>query len=259
MQNRNIMINRSAASGFARGAEAYVDGRPGYPNEADRWLRDVMGLSAERSALDLGAGTGKFTNRLVETGACVSAVEPVEAMRARLVRDLPDVNALPGTAEDIPFDDDSFDAVVCAQSFHWFASSEALSEIHRVLKPDGKLGLIWNLRDERIAWVAALSEIVRPYQGNTPRFHEGHWRRVFPARGFGPLSETRFDHTHVGPPENVILQRILSVSFIAALPGSEQEKIADAVRKVISNCQSLAGKNEVAFPYTTITLHCSKV
>jgi ubiquinone/menaquinone biosynthesis C-methylase UbiE len=94
----------------------------------------------------------------------------------------PDIEAKKGSAEKIPLADASVDAIVCAQAFHWFATPEALAEIYRVLKSGGALGLIWNVRDERVAWVAALTEIMKPF-GDTPRYHTQIWRRLFPAAG----------------------------------------------------------------------------
>jgi len=80
-------------------------GRPDFPRQLQGWLRDDLELGPGRSAIDLGAGTGKFTRLLLETGAKVTAIEPVAAMRERLIRDLPGVTALRGTARHISLPD----------------------------------------------------------------------------------------------------------------------------------------------------------
>jgi SAM-dependent methyltransferase len=254
-------VHRSASAGFAARAGTYVQGRPHYPPGIDAWLqaREGLRLGPGATALDLGAGTGKFSGRLLSTGAKVVAVEPVAAMREQLMRLHPGVEVKEGTAQHLPLADASVDAVVCAQSFHWFAGPEALGEIRRVLKPGGTLGLVWNIRDERVAWVAALNRIMEPFEGDAPRYRTGAWRRCFPAKGFGPLSEARFPHGHTGAPERVIVERVLSVSFIAALPASEQERVATQVREVIATSPDLAGQNEVTFPYETAAFHCAKL
>lgn len=149
--------------------------------------------------------------------------------------------------------------MVSAQAFHWFANERTLGEIHRVLKPGGSLGLIWNVRDESVDWVAALTRIIAPYENSVPRYHTGLWRNVFPARGFSVLREQRFQHQHVGRPEEVILDRILSVSFIAALPDAERQKVADQVRQVIESHPVIANQDQVAFPYKTVAFDCVRV
>jgi hypothetical protein len=73
-----------------------------------------------------------------------------------------------------------------------------MAEIRRVLTTGGYLGLVWNVRDESVNWVAELTEILTPYEGSAPRYRTGHWRRLFPAEGFSPVQEHRFQHEHVG-------------------------------------------------------------
>ncbi len=108
--------------------------------------------------------------------------------------------------------------MVCAQAFHWFASTEALDEIARVLKPGGKLGLIWNLRDTRVGWVPKLDAIVNAQEGDTPRYYTGAWRKVFPHPAFGPLQAEHFHHVPTGPPEGVIFNRGRSTRLLPASP-----------------------------------------
>jgi len=131
--------------------------------------------------------------------------------------------------------------------------------MRRALKPGGALGLVWNVRDARVAWVAALTRILDRYQGDAPRHESGRWRAVFPAPGFTPLIERRFVYEHVGPPERVIVERGLSVSFIAALPADEQARVTDEIRALITATPSLAGRATVTFPYVTHAHACRKV
>ncbi|WP_447764686.1 class I SAM-dependent methyltransferase [Sphingopyxis panaciterrae] len=246
-----MTIHRSAATGYASASDPYRTGRPGYPPEAAAWLGEVLGLRADRTVLDLGAGTGNFIPLLKDTGARVLALEPVLAMRDKLAARFGEVELVPGTAEAIALADASVDAVICAQSFHWFATAEALREIHRILAPGGVLGLIWNARDERVPWVAALSAITDAYERGTPRHKSGEWRRVFPAAGFAAMEERHADYRHERSAEQVIVQRTMSVSFIGALPPDEQQRVEQRVRRLIAESPELAGKAEVAFPYRT--------
>ena len=252
-------IHPAAAEGFGRGADAYVRGRPDFPSAALAWLREDLGLQPGKTVVDLGAGTGKFTRLLISTGATVTAVEPVAAMRDRMVRDLPGVTALHGHAQNIPLPDACADALTCAQAFHWFANAASLAEIHRVLKPGGVLGLIWNVRDQSVDWVRTLTSILDPYEGEAPRYDGGEWRAAFPAPGLGELREKSFPHVHVGSPAQVIVDRVASVSFIAALDEPTRTRVLAQVRALIDATPELAGRSTVSFPYITRVYWCQAI
>lgn len=250
-------LHPAAQQGFEKEAQAYARGRPDYPQALSDWLQSPVGAGPGRQVADVGAGTGKFTALLARTGAQVTAVEPVDAMRAQIAAlQLDGVRALPGTAQALPFADGALDAVVCAQAFHWFASREALDEFHRVLRPGGRLALVWNVRDESVDWVAALTAIITPHEGDAPRFHKGDWRHAFPHPGFGPLLEERFAHAHAGPPQQVIVDRFMSVSFIAALPEVQRDAVRRDIETLVATHPALRGRDTVRFPYTTLAFHC---
>jgi SAM-dependent methyltransferase len=251
-------VHPTAARGFSQGADAYSHGRPDFPPQTLDWLLTDVRLDAGKTALEIGAGTGKFTRLLAATGASVVAVEPVTAMLERLVEGLPASSALRAQAQNLPFASGAFDAVLCAQSFHWFATTAALEEIHRVLRPGGVLGLVWNIRDQSIDWVAKLTAIMAPHEGDAPRYDHGEWRHLFPARGFGSLHERSFVHSHVGAPEQVIVERVASVSFIAALDGSARDQVLHQVRALIAATPALANAPAVEFPYLTRAYWCRR-
>jgi SAM-dependent methyltransferase len=245
------VIHSAAAHGFACGAEVYARGRPDYPPQARVWLQNELELAPGKVVLDLGAGTGKFTRVLLATGASVIAIDPVPQMLEQLTHTAPEAEALLGDAEHIPLPEAAVDAVVCAQSFHWFATRSALAQIRRVLRPGGVLGLIWNVRDASVDWVARLTALLMPYEGDAPRYDRGEWRSVFRVPGFGPLLEQRFAYGHVGSPQQVILDRVSSISFVAALGPEPRTRLMERVRRLIEETPSLAGRQEVTFPYVT--------
>jgi len=253
-----IEVHRAAQSGYSKASSTYASGRPGYPNEIDGWLRDTLGICSNKLVVDLGAGTGKFTARLVQTGAEVIAVEPVQPMLDELRRSYPSVSAVEGNATRIPLGDESADALFCAQAFHWFASTETLDEIKRVLKPEGIFGLIWNIRDETSDWVAALSRIMMPYEEGTPRFHDGIWRSVFPADGFSELQELKFEYAHRGHFDAVVVDRIMSVSFIASQSLSKRKEVERQIRQMVNSYPDLSDETDVRFPYQTLVAWTEK-
>ena len=262
--NINVMtaIHSAARQGFSNEAQAYARGRPEYPAEIQPWLAGAAGIGPGKQDIDLGGGTGKFTKLLVASGATVTAVEPVDAMRAQLLQRLPSVTALKGSAEAIPLRDASVDAVVCAQAFHWFATEAALAEIHRILKPGGKLALIWNVRDDSVDWVAAITSIITPYEGDAPRFYKGDWRKPFttPAgQKFTALEQVNFAYQHVGSAQEVIVDRFMSVSFIAALPTNEKEAVFSQLGDLIASHPALRNQKSIALPYRTEAYVCTRI
>ncbi|HET9559925.1 MAG TPA: methyltransferase domain-containing protein, partial [Actinomycetota bacterium] len=163
---------------------AYERGRPGYPAGAVEELVRVLGIGPGATVLDLAAGSGKLTRQLVPAGATLLAVEPSAAMRERLAG----VRVLAGTAEAIPVAGGSVDAVTVGQAFHWFDGPRAVAELHRVLQPGGRVGLLWNVRDESVPWMAAVTAILDRHAGDAPRYRDGRWRAAFDAAaGFAPL------------------------------------------------------------------------
>jgi SAM-dependent methyltransferase len=224
-----LRLHPAAATGFARAAAEYERGRPGYPVEAVAWLAERLGLRPRRTVLDLAAGTGKLTRQLVETGAEVVAVEPVDEMRAALEAAVPAARALAGTAEAIPLGDASLDAVTVAQAFHWFDREAAYVEIHRVLRPDGALGLIWNVRDLSDPLQAAIEELWLPLRRAVEAGRD--WDPSFDHPLFAPFEERRFRLEHVVDRET-FLDRCSSTSFVAALPEDERRALLDRIREL---------------------------
>lgn len=252
-------VHTSAQQGFSTQAVTYAQGRPDYPRQLTGWLADTLHIDAHASVVDLGAGTGKFTRLLSTLAPTLIAVEPVAAMGAQLTKLLPDVRLVNGTAESIPLPTASADAVVCAQAFHWFSTEAALAEIHRVLKPEGRLGLVWNVRDESVDWVAAITAIITPYEGDTPRFHTGRWCEAFTGEYFSEPEMTCFPYSHVGSPQEVIMDRFLSVSFIAALPDAAKAVVTAQLQALIDTHPALKGRDTVAFPYQTQAYVCHRL
>jgi SAM-dependent methyltransferase len=228
----SVTIHESAQRGFARQADAYERGRPTYPPEAIAWLIDALGLAPGRVAVDVGAGTGKLTRALYPSGATLIAVEPVAEMRAVLERELPQARALEGTAESLPVDDGSVDVVVVGQAFHWFDAPAALTEFHRVLGDGGRLGLIWNVRDRRQQLQRAIDEITEPLRGDTPSQARGAWRTELERTELFELAakfEVSFE-LQVDP--DLAVDRIGSVSFVAALEDPRREEALERVRRL---------------------------
>jgi SAM-dependent methyltransferase len=247
-----------AARGFEFAPKPYELGRPPYPPEAVERLIAELRIGPDSRVLDLAAGTGKLTRLLAATGTELVAVEPVSAMRDVLTAALPQVEALDGTAERIPLPDVSVDAVVVGQAFHWFDGDAALAEIHRVLVPHGRLGLIWNVKDESVDWVEKLAAIIETYRGDAPKVASGAWKDAFDrTRLFTPLQRDRFSFVHEADFATVVA-RVTSVSFIAALPPAEFARVVDRVRTLLATHPETQGRTTFRLPYRTGVYWCEK-
>jgi SAM-dependent methyltransferase len=225
-------VNPVAAAGFGSKADNYERSRPSYPADAVALVATELGIGSTSTVLDLAAGTGKFTRLLAPFGAQLVAVEPSAAMRAEFAVVLPDVPTHDGTAEHVPLADRSVDSVVIAQAFHWFDAPSALAEIARVLRPGGGLALIWNERDESVAWVAELSRVMQwdvrmPYRVGTD------FRAVLDqSRRFTPAQRRSFAFAQALDREG-LCDRVSTTSFIASMDAPERDAILNRVRELV--------------------------
>ena len=253
-------VHRLAAVGFDRAAAVYERSRPSYPAEAVALVVRAAGIGPGRRVVDLAAGTGKFTRLLVPTGAELVAVEPVAGMRAQLDAAVPGIEVLDGTAENLPLPDESVDAVVCAQAWHWFDGAAALAEVRRVLRPGGALAVVFNIRDESIAWVRRLTEITEFY--TTKRPHHRDSRAAFAATvaadgGYGEVAVASFRHAQILD-EDGLVERMASQSNIATMDDDERDRILDAVRQLVRTDPDLAGRPSFPLPYDTEVAICHR-
>jgi SAM-dependent methyltransferase len=153
--------NEEMATSFGAAAGTYESGRPDYPIQAVDWmLQPVVGGERSIRVADVGAGTGKLTRSVLELGAEVVAVDPDPKMLAVLRDRVHGVPTFIGSAESLPLPDASLDAVLLGQAWHWVEPDAGSAEVARVLRSGGVLGLVWNVRDESVPWVARLTEIM---------------------------------------------------------------------------------------------------
>ncbi|HEY6537981.1 MAG TPA: class I SAM-dependent methyltransferase [Candidatus Dormibacteraeota bacterium] len=250
-----MSIHPAASAGFARGAAAYERGRPDYPPAAVGWLAARLGLGPGRVVLDLGAGTGKLTRQLVPFGARVIALEPVREMAAQLEEAVSGVEVLAATASATTLPGGSVDAATAGQSFHWFADQSSLREIHRVLRPGGRLGLVWNRRDLRSQLWRSVNELIEPLRKGSPDHSTGEWRRrLRESRIFGPLESRAFGHLQLATPDQLV-DRVLSLSFVAASDAAVQNRLRDRLLELATDYQDPQVRL-ISLPYQSEVFAC---
>jgi SAM-dependent methyltransferase len=208
------------ARSFETVAAEYERHRPDYPEEALRWAADELGLATGARVLDVGAGTGKLTRGLVALGFDVVAVEPGAPMLEQLRRAVPEAEALEAPAEAIPLPAASVDAAFAGQAFHWFDRERALPELHRVIKAEGGLGLLWNWWDERDPLQRELGERIG-YAGHQP-YREDEapgdpWFRL--------VGRVVVESTPESSPDELVAQLATTSAYLTAEPAEREESL----------------------------------
>src|ERR1700736_6745381 len=234
-----IRSSHDRSLSFGAAASAYERGRPSYPPEAIDWLLP----RGARRVLDLGAGTGKLTTRLVERGLEVVGVDPIPDM-LEVLR-----GALLGTAQEIPLEDNSVDAVLVAQAWHWVDPERAIPEVARVLRPGGRLGLVWNTRDERLGWVRELGDIIGS-DGDRGRFD------VKLSASFTDPERHQIEWTSYLTPQ-ALIDLVASRSYCITSPTEVRTRTLDQVRELLATHPALANSTGLALPYVTVCIRAA--
>jgi SAM-dependent methyltransferase len=248
---------------FGLSADLYDSIRPSYPPQALEW---ALG-PAPRTVLDLGAGTGILTRVLLTLGHHVLAVEPDEAMRAKLARTTPGVAVLPGRAEAIPVPDGQVDAVVAGQAYHWFDPEPTHREVARVLRDGGVFAPVWNVRDHHVAWVWELTVIAdsiagradpqgSPADRNLPadrdlRSFNGELDHDFGAE-LGPVERGLFRH-EVPMTADRLVKLVASRSYYITATPEKQAEIEAAVRELAATLPKT-----FTLPYITVVYRATR-
>lgn len=244
------MVHEVARLGFGREASTYERSRPTYPPEVVSWLVENLRLTTGTVVADLAAGTGKLTRLLVPTGAEVVAVEPVDGMRDIFRRVLPSVPVVAGTAEAMPFHRSVFDAVTAAQAFHWFDAEAAFSELARVIRPGGRVALVWNARDRSLDWVDRAWAIVDRVEKTAPwRDHDSDSDPALDDRpGFTAAVPATFHHEQICTPDELV-ERFRGVSHVAVLPPGDQATVLAELSGLLASHRDTRGRDQLRLPY----------
>jgi len=239
--------SRRTSWSAAEAAEVYERGRPGYAAATVDWalepVRDRPGLRA----VDLAAGTGQLTRALLARGVDTVSVEPSEAMRKRLVRAARAATVLEGWAEDLPLPDGSVDLVAVGQAFHWFEREPALAEMARVLRPGGVLAIFYNGREDAVAWVGALSDLIIEAEDHAGR-RPGENLEL--GSRFGPVEVREATHEQELDADG-LLDLVRSRSYVIRLEPAERSALLDRVEELTRTHPQLVGRQHFSMPYVT--------
>ena len=236
---------RAHGRSFGAVAGGYASLRPGYPADVVPFLLGDRPLRV----LDLGAGTGLLTDRLVQAGHEVVAVDPSPEMLGELAARLPQAETVAGTAESVPLAAASVDAVVAGQAAHWFTAGPAAAELRRVLRPGGVVGFVWNTRDDRVPWVAALGELTADLERNHDEDHD------VVVTGFAPDLDAEVTVAESGVVQRLTPEQVAGLmgtrSYVAVMSPDERAAFLDRIRGLLATHPDTRGRDEFDLPYRT--------
>lgn len=270
----NTRAHPTAVNSFNANHVSYDQLRPTYPDAIVKAFTDNMNISKESQILEIAAGTGKFTAKLVDRGMKnIKVVEPSRGMLDSFIERFPEIEAIQGSSYGIPLPDSSVDAIIVAQGFHWFSDTESLKEMRRVLKQGGRVGFIWNFDGESESQKLAENtsyEVVGDYKINSqnpyeyarkifnhdkwnheivnfiysldkgvPQYRHGKWKEVLRNNDyFKPISKEIFQFYRIPIKYNDVYKYWETRSYITDLPEIErkeiEERVLDTLRKYVT-------------------------
>lgn len=232
---------------FRLATDSYGAVRPSYPRAAVEKI--VEGAEASTLTIaDVGAGTGKLTAALLSRGVKVTAIEPAQAMRdqmRQLLGEDANLEIVDACGESTGLPDSSVDRAVFAQSWHWMAAEAASAEMHRIVRPGGKLMIVWNQLDVTIPWVHRLTRIMRSgdvHRPDRPPLLNSQWSQ--------PVLE-RFDWEDESTPEEILELGTTRSSYLRSTSAG-REKMQANLRWYLYEHLGFAPHSTVILPYFTL-------
>lgn len=236
------LSQRDPLGRFSDRADLYARHRPSYPAGVVSFVIGHCGLNSETLLVDIGCGTGISSRLFGERGIPVLGIEPNAAMRAQAENAPPPPGGVapryqPGRAEATCLPDGAAAVVLSAQAFHWFDPSAALGEFRRILRPGGWVTLMWNERDERDPFTAAVGDVMRTLPDTAAV--EGPRARANQPLLDSPLfqeAQVRCFGSEQVVDEEGLLGRALSASYAPREPAAV-EVFGAALRQVFARFQ----------------------
>lgn len=214
-------------------AANYEAGRPRYDERVVATLAEHLDLAPGAPVLELGAGTGQLSRALADAGLDLIAVEPLEQTRSLLSEAIGAARVRDGRAEAIPLDDGTVQAVLAADSFHWFDETRAMPEIKRVLRPGGGVAILRAVPTLEDPWRREIGEIIARTRPEHPAFGErGAAAALEEDPDFGPVLQadvkTRWSFDRAR-----LLSWVSSFSWVATLPDERRVALLSDVEEVL--------------------------
>ncbi|KAL5010548.1 hypothetical protein ScPMuIL_012853 [Solemya velum] len=261
-------LHTIAENGFTDGM-MYDMHRPSYTSESIKYILDYIGEAGKRAddveydVLELGAGTGKFTQKFLQFKPKTTrylATEPMPEFLTTLRTELPGLETRQCRADDIPLPDSSVRAVVVAQAFHWFADDESMQEIWRVLVPMGKLILIWNCKDNSKGWLGQCEGLRTKYcDSHSTHYSAFKWReKLNEFKGFRQNEHLYLPGIKFQGPKSLMVGRFASSSWISSLTEGKRKKALDKINDILNTDPDTRDAKIICMPMLTDLYYYAK-
>lgn len=221
----------NSTSIFNDRAQEYARYRPSHSADAISAILDGLASSSQLTVADIGAGTGIASRQLGDLGVKVLAVEPNNAM-IQAAEHHPLVEFRAGTAENTTLADNSVDLITSFQAFHWFDTLPTLQEFHRILKPTGRLALVWSMWDESDSFTQELSELVTTASDTTPKHQNWESKVGIPPENKYFSSFDRFEFFYKEQRDLADLIGLVESQGFIDLAGMKHEQLIEDLKKL---------------------------
>lgn len=235
---------------FSTRVANYVKYRPDYPNQLIDTLVEQLGLTPASSIADIGAGTGIFSQLLLNTGLSVTAVEPNQKMLAAAKVQLnnhPDFSFRNNSAEQTGLTSHSLDLITVAQAFHWFNNDASIQEFKRILKPKGQLALLWNQRDLDCEFQQQYHQLLLKYCESYDSVNHMNLSSEKIKQYYSPNDVQVFEFRHVQYLDHQsLLGRLLSTSYCPASHAAQFSGLSADLKALFEKYEN---KGNIEFNY----------
>ncbi len=231
--------------------EIYAKARPKYAAGFFAYLKDELGIPAGSTFADIGSGTGIFSEQLLSCGYKVFAVEPNADMRKKAEEKLSENDnfvSVNGSDGNMNLPGQSVDFITAAQAFHWFDCNAFMRECRRVLKPDGKIMLVYNCRDEKAACTKSLAALRYKYNPEFHGFSNGMSNEKCISFFAGKCDIFRADNTQIYDRQGYV-NRVLSSSYSLK---ENDERYAEYLKEINKIFDTFSTQGRIAVPTETV-------
>lgn len=265
-------VHGTAKAGFVDG-ENYDRFRPSYTDEVVKIIASIItdsqtgkGNNLQYDCVELGAGTGKLTKKLLNELSQVNktrylATDPMEGFLGTLKRNcLQLLDTKVCSADNIPLPSESIQTVIAAQCFHWFANTASITEINRILTPPGKFIMVWNNKDWKVPWIKDMEEILTHYYGDTPRAVSYQWKTAIENFSqFRCVRHSILPGTQLQGRGEDVIGHFSSISVIASLEKEEKETVQREMKTVLDKHGLVSDTEDIVIPFHTELYVAEKV